>query len=542
MSSFITRRDALQLFAAGGLGSVIGSSNPATPVSDAVKPQSDTNSPKQKRNPRQPNILVIMTDQHSSHVAGCYGDPVVRTPNLDALAARGVLFENAYCAAPVCVPSRMSFLTGRSPSQNQVWTNDDTLPSDRPTFAHALGAAGYETALIGRMHFLGPDQNHGFDQRLVGDVVPSYPDGRIGLSQPLIPGAANVSVQVAGPGKTGYQAYDTDVTSAAVDYLHSAAHGDKPFCAVVGFVLPHPPFVCSREDWDYYYHRVSIPEVPTGYLNHLHPAVQTWRKDYHVVGLTQEEIRRGRVGYYGIVSEMDRNVGKILDALKQSGLDDNTIIVYVSDHGEMAGENDMWWKFNFYEGSVKVPLIISCPSKFPVGQRRSEVVSLMDVAPSLCEIAGASPMPDSPGRSLRPLIAGEKISWENPIFSELPANYHVPAVRMVRRGDWKLVHFDGMRPQLFNLKDDPHEFNDLGEDATHGRIREKLSALATANWSASEINSEVAARDRERVLITEWARQTHPPDPDLWKAPPGANVFPEDDSAEFRQNKNEFQM
>src|SRR5581483_11028039 len=233
----------------------------------------------QRRTPA--NILVIMADQHSPHVLGCYGDTVIRTPNLDALARRGTLFRNAYCQAPLCVPSRMSFLTSRQPSENGVWMNSDTLASDMPTFAHSLGAAGYECALIGRMHFNGPDQRHGFTKRLVGDLTPAYPDVPIPLPPSIRPGATNsslASVTIAGPGSTAYRVFDEDVTKSAVEYIHATARSDKPFCAVAGFVLPHSPFICSEEDWNYYYDRVSIPHVPAGYLEGLHPAVKAWRK------------------------------------------------------------------------------------------------------------------------------------------------------------------------------------------------------------------------------------------------------------------------
>src|SRR5262245_45312206 len=170
----------------------------------------------------RPNILVLMSDQHSPHVFGAYGDSVVRTPNLDALAASGIQFDHAYCPAPVCVPSRMSFLTGRQPSENQVWSNGDTLPSDVPTFAHTLGAAGYDTALIGRMHFNGVDQWHGFARRLVGSLTPMYANYSIPLTPELLKGAQNASLeglQAAGYGKTAYMAYDEEVTAATVDFL-----------------------------------------------------------------------------------------------------------------------------------------------------------------------------------------------------------------------------------------------------------------------------------------------------------------------------------
>ena len=296
----------------------------------------------------RPNFLILLSDQHSPHVLGCRGDKVVKTPNLDALAQTGILFESAYCQSPVCVPSRMSFLTGQQPSKNRVWTNNDTLPSDIPTFAHALGAAGYETLLIGRMHFLGKDQNHGFEKRLVGSITPMYAHIPQTLPQHLLVGAQGNSlaaVRTAGPGKTSYQAYDDEATTATVGFLRKRAREQgRPFCVVAGFVLPHAPYICRKQDWDYYYGRVTLPQAPPAYYENLHPAIKTWRKSRAIEDLSPEEIRKARTGYYGLVTHFDRLVGQIMNALEETGLRPNTVVVYTSDHGDMAGENGMWWK------------------------------------------------------------------------------------------------------------------------------------------------------------------------------------------------------
>jgi choline-sulfatase len=428
------------------------------------------------------------------------------------------------------VPSRTSFLTGRQPSDTRVWINSDTLSSAIPTFAHAFGAAGYETALIGRMHFNGPDQHHGFDKRLVGDLTPAYSNVKIPLAPNLLPGATNnsrASVTIAGPGRTAYRSFDEEVTQVTVGYLRNAAKSSRPFCAVAGFVLPHSPFVCSREDFDYYHERVTVPHVSQDYLEHLHPAVQAWRKRRGVENLSDEEVRRARAAYYGLVTETDRHVGSILGALKDSGLEQDTIVVYTSDHGEMAGENGMWWKFNFYQGSVTVPLIVSFPGRWRAGARISNVVSLIDIAPTVCEAAGVPPLPMATGRSLAPLLSGAKPDWPNEAFSELPTINGVPAARMVRKDRWKLVHFHGMRPQLFDLHTDPQELHDLGEAPAQRSIREQLLARATANWHAEEIDRELQDRAKDEALIHKWAVKTNPKDSQLWTAPAGANVFPE---------------
>jgi len=466
----------------------------------------------------RPNILLMMSDQHSPHVLGCYGDTVVRTPHMDALAASGAVFESNYCQSPLCVPSRMSFLTSRQCSDVRVWTNECVLPSAEPTFAHALGAAGYETALIGRMHFVGPDQWHGFERRLVGSITAVHLGGR-NQGVPAT-GQSRGAVTTAGPGRTAYQVYDEVVAQATADYLEEKAkEKGRPFCAVAGFVLPHCPFVCPREDWDYYYDRITLPRVPEGYFEDLHPAVKLWRKNRGILDLTDEEIRCARAGYYGLVTHFDRQVGVVMDALKRTGLDRNTVVIYCSDHGEMAGEHGMWWKSNLYEGSVSVPLIVSCPERFASGRRVNQVTGLIDLAPTLTELAGADPVPGATGTSLVPLLRGEDVDWANETFSEHYPARGVPPTRMIRRGRWKLVHYEGYSPQLFDVENDPGEFNDLGESPDHAQVRDELQERVLSDWSAQEMEEELARRRLHHPLLREWYKVVHPPDREQWIGP-----------------------
>lgn len=475
----------------------------------------------------RPNILVIMSDQHSPHVLGCEGDPVVRTPNLDALAARGVLFENAYCQSPLCVPSRMSFLTARHPSDIEVWTNNGFLPSDTTTFAHSLGAAGYETALIGRMHFVGVDQWHGFEHRLVGSLTPVHLGaGQVGLSSELMraTGQNRHVLSVTGPGRTAYQVYDEAVAEATADFLKErAGDTDRPFCAVAGFVLPHCPFVCPPEDWEYYKDRVTVPEIPEGYFETLHPAMRQWMESRGLTDVTEEEICRSRAGYYGIVTHLDRQVGVIMDALKKSGLDQDTVVIYTSDHGEMAGEHGMWWKSSFYEGSASVPMIVSCPERWALGERRTEVVSLVDIGPTLVDLAAGDPMPDARGRSLLPLLENSASDWSNEAFSEHYASQGVPAGRMVRSGPWKLVYYDGFDPLLFNLDEDPNEFNDRAADPSCASVRERLRARVMEDWSPARMDEALQDRGPHLALLGAWYKSVQPRQNEKWLAPEGSN-------------------
>lgn len=478
----------------------------------------------------RPNFLVLMSDQHSPHVAGCYGDRVVQTPHFDALASQGVLFEHAYCQSPICVPSRMSFLTGQQPSAIRVWSNPDILASDIPTFAHALGAGGYETALIGRMHFQGVDASHGFERLLVGNITPTYAHIPHSLPRDLLVGAGGNScaaVALAGPGRTAYQAHDEQVAEAAVEYLRQKARQkERPFCAVAGFVLPHAPYICEKSDWDYYLRRVTLPDIPEGYYETLHPAMKVWRKSRGLEGLTRDEVRKARAAYYGLVTHFDRLVGQVTRALRESGLDRDTVVIYVSDHGDMAGEHGMFWKNSFYEGSVGVPLIVSCPARFQPGRRIQQIASLVDIGPTLIDMAGAPKLPDATGRSLLPLLSGGSAAdWPNEAFSEFPSTRGVPAMRMIRSGRWKLNHYEGFRPQLFDLENDPHEFCDLGETLEHAEVREKLHRRVLAGWSAALMEEELRRRAANRQVLRDWALRTKPPAPNQWRPPAGSNLF-----------------
>ena len=484
--------------------------------------------------PDQPNILIIMSDQHSPHVIGCAGDPLVRTPNLDALAARGVRFENAYCASPLCVPSRMTFMTGRHCSDIDVWTNGCTLASDIPTFAHTLGAAGYEVVLAGRMHFVGTDHRHGFESRIIGDVSAHYPGGA-GPNLGGIPrgstGQSRPAVEIAGPGRTAYQAYDDAVLEASREYLgaRSAGADHRPLCLVVGTVLPHCPFIAPKELYHYYHERVELPQVPDGYYENLNPGVRQWRERRGIHDLTGDEIRAARAGYYGIVEYFDGIVGGLLEALGDAGMADDTVVIYTSDHGESAGENGMWWKSSCYEASAGVPLIVSWPGNVPEGETRREVVSLVDIASTVADLAGAEPLPASAGQSIVPIARGDASTrWRDEAFSELCNCGRDPAMRMIRRGPWKLNHYEGFEPQLFNLDEDPHEFTDRAGDPACLDVREYLHSRILAGWDPHRADRVVMRRQRDRDALARWCQTVRPPDPDHWHNSADVNVFPEE--------------
>lgn len=478
----------------------------------------------------RPNLLYIHSDQHSPHVTGCYGDDLVETPNLDNLAANGVVFENAYCCSPICVPSRMSMLSGRHPFQNEVWTNEHCLESRIPTIAHAMGAAGYQPELVGRMHSVGPDQLHGYAARFVGDHGANNP-GNPGPDRGILSvtaGPHHLSLTRSGPGQSAYQVHDEDVTAVTVGRLNRlgvqkrAGLLNEPFSISVGLMLPHPPYVARQEDYDLYADTMTLPRKSAPPLEAQHPFLRWWRQSTGIEVLDEVEVRRARAAYAGLVYRTDAMIGQILDALRVNGLDENTLIIYTSDHGDMQGEHGLFWKHVFYEESVRVPLIASWPGRIPAGQRSENVVSALDVAATMLDAMGAPALPNSAGRSFLPQIDGrrEVPSWENSAFSEYCTDKFGPPEgafqRMIRQDEWKYIHYHDYPSQLFNLKEDPDELSDRSDDPGCSSILEALRAEVLREWDPVKVKQKMAEKNADEPILTSWARQTGPEERYRW--------------------------
>ncbi|MDP3062207.1 MAG: sulfatase-like hydrolase/transferase [Chloroflexota bacterium] len=497
---------------------------------------------------QRPNILLLHSDQHTAAIIGAYGDSLVRTPNLDRLAQSGAVIENMYCASPICVPSRASFFTGRHPYQNLVWTNSHVFNSGVPTYAHALGAAGYRPVLVGRAHFVGPDQLHGFAERYVGDHSPNYLGGTP-VDHGMLQGTAGphrVSLQRSGHGQSAYQVHDEYVAAAAVDYLDRlgvrkrAGNRVEPFALVVGFMLPHQPFVARREDYDLYRPVMTMPRTPEPYSDNLHPYFRWWRKHAGIKQVGQEEVLRARTAYWALVTRLDAMVGEVLQALERNNLARDTLIIYTSDHGDQVGEHGLWWKQTFYDYSAKVPAILSWPEGLPKGTRCSRVTSQLDLNATILDAAGAPALPTSHGRSLLPLLrdpAGTR--WEDLAFSEYCTEPGDPAhsegerttqQRMVRQGDWKLNYYHSMEPQLFNLREDPYESYDKAGDPGCQSTRLDLTRLVLEDWDPVAVAAQIAAMSREQEVLKAWAQNTRPADQYRWDLRPEMDYLdPEQD-------------
>jgi len=487
-------------------------------------------------NDDRPNILFIESDQHNPAVIGAYGDAAIRTPNLDALAARGVIFQNNYCASPICVPSRSSMLTGQHPYQNEVWTNSQYLHSGIPTFAHSLGSIGYRPVQIGRMHFNGGDQFHGFTERFIGDHNPNHL-GADEVDHGSLEGTAGpsrISLELSGHGQSAYQVHDQRVAERTLEYLgdYVDSETEDPFCLAVGMMLPHQPFVAMKDDYDEYLGKVPPPRNSRVFEDENHPYLRWWRSHAGIEEVSDEEIERCRAAYYGLVTRLDALLGSIFDMLEEHGLLENTLIIYTADHGEQLGEKGLWWKQTFYEDSVKVPAIVSWPARLPQGVVINRVISQLDLNATMLDAAGAPALPSSAGRSLLPLVEdANSEEWRDLAFSEYCTEPNDRAHsdgeqiwqnRMVRDGDWKLIYFHGhgMPSQLFNLADDPGELNDLIDSPDCAEVALRLTELVLEGWDPEWVESEIREQSANLAITIPWAERTKPVDTVRWELKP----------------------
>ena len=475
-----------------------------------------------KNKMKQKNVLIIMSDQHNKHVCGCYGNDLVRTPNIDRLAAEGVLNHNAYCASPLCVPSRMSFMTCRTPSQNEVWTNQHILSSAIPTWAHHLGSCGVETALIGRMHFVGSDQLHGFEKRPLGETCAAFPGS--GTPTPLKYYVKDAYAQnrtaasIAGHGKTFVQSAAEKETQTTCDFLREHSNSERPFVVVAGFYPPHSPYIAPKELFDYYYERIDIPQVEKEQTASTEMVRQVRG---FLPPLDTEQIRKTRAAYFALCEYMDQQVGEILTALEEANLTEETLVIYTSDHGDMSGEHGLFGKSNFHEASVSVPLVARLPGVIQAGSGNHNLCSLMDIGPSLVDLYGAQPMNNIAGKSILTQWCDRNNSSkdENVVFSELMniqhANSDHPA-RMVRKGRFKLWIYPSQTdipPTLFDLEVDPQERRNLASLPEYFAKVQELTKLALDNWNWKKYQRESRNKTEDFQSICAYGKAICPYSP-----------------------------
>ena len=457
----------------------------------------------------QPNILIVMVDQLSPAFLPAHGHKIVKTPNIDELAKAGVVFESAYCASPLCSPSRASFMSGLLPSRTRVYDNAAEFAAGIPTFAHHLRGLGYRTVLSGKMHFCGPDQLHGFESRLTTDIYPAdfgwTPDWDRPHERPSWYHNMSSVTEAGLCVRTNQLDFDDEVTFAAEREIYDKARGidPRPLLLVASLSHPHDPFAISERYWNLYGDDeidMPGPAIPPRQLDpHSRRLRHVYAMDSEPV--TMEQIRAARRAYYGEISYVDDNLGRLTRALRECRLADDTIVIFLGDHGEMLGERGLWYKMSFFEGSARVPLIVGAPGRW-APRRVTSSVSLLDVTPTLIDLAGGDSSAFGEtidGRSLVPYL--ETGEGRDEAIGEYLAEGAVAPIVMIRRRNHKFIHSPGDPDQLYDLKRDPGERENLAERAEEAERVDEFRREVARRWNLAALDAEVRASQQRRRLV-----------------------------------------
>ena len=461
----------------------------------------------------QPNILIIMVDQLNGTLFPDGPADWLHAPNLKALAARSTRFANAYTASPLCAPARASFMSGQLPSRTGVYDNAAEFASSIPTYAHHLRRAGYQTCLSGKMHFVGPDQMHGFEDRLTTDIYPAdfgltpdyrKPGERIdwwyhNMGSVTGAGVAEISNQME---------YDDEVAYHATRKLYDLSSGGdaRPWCLTVSFTHPHDPYVARKKYWDLYENCDHLmPDIgPIPYADQdAHSQRILDANDRDNFNITEDHIVRARRAYFANISYIDDKVGEILQTLKDTRQEAK--IIFVSDHGDMLGERGLWFKMSFYDGSARVPLMISAPEMEP--GLTTTPVSSVDILPTLCDLAGVDMdevMPWTDGQSIVPL--GQGAERMDPVAMEYAAEGSYSPLVSLRYGKWKYNRCNLDPDQLFDMIADPHELTNLADHPDHQGTVTQLRAKSEARWDIDAFDASVRQSQAGRWVVYEALR------------------------------------
>ncbi|WP_375000617.1 choline-sulfatase [Aeromicrobium sp. CTD01-1L150] len=456
----------------------------------------------------RPNIVVIQADQLAAQALGAYGNSTVQSPHMDALADEGVVFDRAYCNSPLCAPSRASMMTGELPSTIGGYDNAADFGASVPTFAHQLRTAGYYTSLIGRMHFIGPDQLHGFEERLTTDVYPAdldmVPDWDLPDHERLQWYHEADSVFTAGVSTATVQRdFDDDVIFRTLRFLNDRvrARDDQPFLLVTSFIHPHDPYEPPMEHWRRYDDiEIDTPRVPTMDPDDLDPHS---RRLLTLCGLdertpTAQEVQHARRAYYACVSYVDDQVGRIVERLEELGLRENTVIIVTADHGDMLGERGLWYKMSPLEQSARVPLIVNAPGRF-APRRVDNTVSLVDLAPTLVELAEGQPRPGA-GSSLLTLVSGGDNGPDEAVIEYLAEGVTAPQITLVR-GRHKLIVCPTDPDLLFDVVADPDELVNLVDDPSCSDVLAELRAEIDRRYDFAALEAQVRESQQRRLYV-----------------------------------------
>ena len=452
------------------------------------------------------NLVILLSDEHNKRMLGVSGHSHVKTPNLDKLANEGVLFENAYCNSPICVPSRAILATGRFNAEIGYWDNADPYDGKIPSWGHRAVENNCDAVSIGKLHFLDDQAPTGFSQQInplnvvggVGDLL-----GLIRQELPVRKGAANMAKDV-GSGETTYSNYDKKIAEDARNWISNRKINVKPWVLFVSFVCPHFPLIAPKEFYDMYpENQVPWPLLYEENKRSRHPYYLAMRKcmnydDY----FDEEKVRKATSAYFGLCSFLDYNIGLVLDALKNSDFANNTNVIYTSDHGDALGMRGMWGKSTMFEESAGVPMIMKGPN-VPISKRVKTPVSLVDIFPTVVDSLNLNKNPkdnDLPGQSLLE-IAVEQDNYDRVVLSEYHAAASPVGAFMLRKGKYKYVYFaEGYDPQLFDLEIDPYEENDLYADKNFKNILDSFYDELIKICDPEKVNKRAKKEQNDKII------------------------------------------
>ncbi|AUN93705.1 sulfatase-like hydrolase/transferase [Pseudazoarcus pumilus] len=474
------------------------------------------------------NLVVFISDEHNIRTVGCYGNPIVHTPNIDALAARGTRFASAYCTNPVCIPARAGFATGKYSHQIGFWDNADPYDGSIPSWHHLLRDRGHWVMSIGKLHFRSTDDDNGFSEERIPMHVIDGKGDLMGLVRDDLPerkGAWKMA-GMAGPGESLYTRYDRDITEQAQIWLReeAARHRDKPWVLFVSLVSPHFPLTAPSEYFYRYYDDPRLP-MPKLYAPGERPDHSYLREygdcfAYDKYFDSDDKVRRAVAGYYGLCTFMDEQVGKVMRTLEETGLLDDTRVMYTSDHGDNLGSRGVWGKSTMYEEAAAVPLIIAGEG-IPQGRVVDAAVSHVDVHPFILEATGeAGLIPgDQPGTSLMAIQTAP--DPERTVLSEYHGMGSKAGMFMVRYRNYKYVHYISHPEQLFDLRADPEELVDLAGDPAHAEALAEGRRRLNEMLDPVEVDRRAHMRQRE-LLAANGGREAVIARGDLgFSVPPG---------------------
>ena len=438
---------------------------------------------------KKPNVLFIAVDDMNNDL-GCYGSPIVKSPNIDRLARAGVRFDRAYCQFPLCSPSRSSVMTGLRPDTTRVFDLQYHFRQDLPnvvTLAQLFGTNGYHVARVGKIyHYGNPGQigTSGLDDpaswqefynpagrdhtALELDVIryTGKPGGQLGAAMAFLADQ---------PGKDEEHT-DGKVATQAIELL--AQHRDKPFFLAVGFYRPHCPWITPGGYFEKYsLEAMKLPEIAPDFQASVPAPALASTKPWPYLGVTPEQARECKLAYYASISFVDAQIGRVLDALDRLGLRQNTIVVFWSDHGYHLGEHGLWFKQSCFEESARVPVIVATPGMKNAGQVSPRPVELLDLYPTLADLAGLTPPPGLEGVSLRPLLENPGANWARPAYTQVQrGSFPGHSVRTER---WRYTEWDFGRKgaELYDHERDPQELHNIVSEPKYAATVAELRAL-----------------------------------------------------------------